>query len=76
MRLKLQSTPAFHAIFMLAGAIVFAPAAVAQDGTVDSAALIDKYCAVCHNPSDGAGGIDLEFSDAAASAKGRRSVRK
>ena len=66
MRSKLQSNPALRAIFMLAGAIVCAPAAVAQDGSVDSEALIDKYCSRCHNSNDFAGGVDLEFADAAS----------
>jgi len=43
-------------------------AAVAHDGSVDSEALIDKYCAACHNSSDFAGGVDLEFASAASIA--------
>ena len=68
MRLIAQLKPAAHRVLMLAGVFVFAQAAVAHDGTVDSEALIDKYCAVCHNSNDYAGGVDLEFSDATSIA--------
>jgi Protein of unknown function (DUF1592)/Protein of unknown function (DUF1587)/Protein of unknown function (DUF1585)/Protein of unknown function (DUF1595)/Protein of unknown function (DUF1588) len=66
MRLMSQLKPAPYRMFLLAGVIVFTQAAVAQDGSVDSGALIDKYCATCHNSSDYAGGVDLEFADAAS----------
>jgi len=51
---------------LLAGAAILTPAA-ANDG-VDSGALLDKYCAECHNPIDYAGGIDLEGTSAATFA--------
>ena len=69
MRLMTQLKPASHGIFMLAGLLLFAQAAVAHDESVDSAALIDKYCAGCHNSSDFAGGVDLEFGNAASIAE-------
>src|SRR5512146_1673861 len=64
MRLMTQLKPASHGMFILAGVIIFSPAAVAQDGDLDSEALIDKYCAVCHTSIDFAGGVDLEYSTA------------
>jgi hypothetical protein len=69
MRLMTQLKPASHGMFILAGAILFAQAAVAHDASVDSAAVIDKYCAVCHNSNDYAGGVDLEFADATSIAE-------
>ena len=69
MRLMTQLKPASHGMFILAGVIIFTQAAVAHDGNVDSEALIDKYCAVCHNSTDFAGGIDLEFADATSIAE-------
>src|SRR5579872_3418209 len=59
-----QSKPASHPLLMFAGVVLFAQAAVAQDGSVDSEALIGKYCAACHNSIDFAGGVDLEFNGA------------
>src|SRR5688500_14592375 len=47
-------------IFPLAGAIITAQAAFAQGASVDSAALIDRYCSSCHNSVDYAGGLDLQ----------------
>ena len=64
MRLMTQLKPASHGMFILAGGIIFAQAAVAQDGNVDTEALVDKYCAVCHNSSDFAGGVDIEGATA------------
>jgi len=64
MRSMAQLKPASHGALILAGVIIFTQAAVAQDGNVDSGAVIEQYCAVCHNPTDGAGGIDLDFADA------------
>ncbi len=69
MRLMTQLKPASRGIIMLAGVIIFTQAAVAQDGSVDSEALIDKYCAVCHNSTDFAGGVDLEFATATSIAE-------
>ncbi|HTY93286.1 MAG TPA: DUF1592 domain-containing protein [Steroidobacteraceae bacterium] len=63
-----QLKPGSHALLILAGAILFAPAAVASDGSLDSEALIDRYCAGCHNSNDYAGGVDLEFASAASIA--------
>jgi hypothetical protein len=51
-------------MLILVGAIIFTQAAVAQDARVDSEALIGKYCAACHNSTDFAGGVDLEFASA------------
>ena len=68
MRLMAQLKPGSHALLILAGAILFAPAAVASDGSLDSEALIDRYCAGCHNSNDYAGGVDLEFASAASIA--------
>jgi hypothetical protein len=56
-------------MFMLAWVIVFANAGVAHAASVDSEAIIDKYCAVCHNSNDFAGGIDLEFASTASIAE-------
>ena len=64
MRLRLELKPASHGMFILAAVIIFSPAAIAQGGNVDSGALIDKYCSVCHNSDDFAGGVDLEFASA------------
>jgi len=54
---------------ILAGIIMFTQAALAHDGGVESEALIDRYCAGCHNSSDFAGGVDLEFASAASIAE-------
>ena len=59
---------ASRGISMLAGLTLFTQVAVAQDGSVDSGALLDKYCTECHNPIDYAGGVDLESTSAAAMA--------
>jgi hypothetical protein len=64
MRLMTQLKPASHRMLILVGAIIFTQAAVAQDARVDSEALIGKYCAACHNSTDFAGGVDLEFASA------------
>ncbi len=69
MRLMTQLKPASRGVFILAGVILFTQAAVPHDGSVDSEALIDKYCAVCHNSTDFAGGVDLEFADATSIAE-------
>jgi hypothetical protein len=68
MRLMTQFKPASHAVFLLAGISMFTQAAVAHEGSVDSTTLIDKYCATCHNSTDFAGGVDLEFADATSIA--------
>jgi Protein of unknown function (DUF1592)/Protein of unknown function (DUF1588)/Protein of unknown function (DUF1587)/Protein of unknown function (DUF1585)/Protein of unknown function (DUF1595) len=60
MRLEALLSAAARGIFMLAGLSLFTPVAVAEGGSVDSGALLDKYCAECHNPIEYAGGIDLE----------------
>ena len=67
MRSMTQLNRASHGILMLVGGIMFTQAAVAHD-SVDSEALIDKYCAACHNSSDFAGGVDLEFASATSIA--------
>ena len=64
MRLMTRLKPASHGMFILAGVIIFTPVAVAQDGNVDAEAVIDKYCAVCHNSTDFAGGVDIEGATA------------
>jgi len=52
---------ASRGIFMLAGAAaIFTPAAGAQHVSLDSGALINKYCTECHNGEDYAGGLDLQ----------------
>ena len=68
MRLMSHLKPASRGMSILAGVIMCTQAAVAHDGSVDSEALIDKYCAACHNSSDFAGGVDLEFASAASIA--------
>ena len=69
MRLVNLSSPAFRRILMLAGAVLMAPAAVAQDHGVDSGALLQKYCITCHNTTDWSGSLDLEGADAATIAE-------
>ena len=69
MRLMTRLGPAYRGMPILAGIIMFTQAAIAHDGSVDSEALIDKYCAGCHNSSDFAGGVDLEFASAASIAE-------
>ena len=64
-----QLKPAAQSLLILAGAILFARSALAHDGDIDSQALIDKYCTGCHNSNDYAGGIDLEFANAASIAE-------
>ncbi len=54
---------------ILTGVILFVQAAAAHDGSVDSEALIGKYCTACHNSDDYAGGIDLESADASSIAE-------
>jgi len=56
-------------VMMLAGAALFAQAALAQHGSVDSGALLDQYCTKCHNSTDYAGGIDLETANATTLAE-------
>ncbi len=58
--IKFKALPRIFAL--LGGVAVFTPHTFAQhDGAnVDSAALIDQYCAKCHNFDDFAGGISLE----------------
>jgi len=58
--IKFKALPRIFAL--LGGVVVFTPHTFAQhDGAnVDSAALIDQYCAKCHNFDDFAGGISLE----------------
>ena len=46
-------------VLMLAGATALSQVAVAQRSTLDSGALIEKYCTGCHNGEDFAGGLDL-----------------
>src|SRR5689334_17864046 len=50
------------------GATFCTQAAAAQDDTVDSGALLGKYCTKCHNTTDWAGGIDLEGANASTLA--------
>jgi hypothetical protein len=69
MRLMAQLKPVSHALRILAGVILVTQAAVASDGSVDSEALIGKYCAGCHNPDDYAGAVDLEGATAASIAE-------
>ena len=58
-------------ISMLAVAAVFSQAAVAQHGSVDSGALLDKYCTSCHNGIDFSGGLDLQGDNASTLADKR-----
>ncbi len=51
-------------LLMLAGAAAFSHGAVAQRSSVDSGALIEKYCTGCHNGEDFAGGLDLQTANA------------
>jgi hypothetical protein len=63
---------ASRGILVLAGATLATPAAFAEGnahGGVDSGALLQKYCADCHNPIDYAGGIDLESASATTIAE-------
>src|SRR5271170_5700876 len=80
MRLMSQLKPAAYGMSILAGVLMFTQAAVAHDGSVDSEALIDKYCATCHNSTDFAGGVDLEFADATSIAErpqvGERMIKR
>ena len=69
MRLMTRLGPAYRGMPILAGIIMFTQAALAHDGGVESEALIDRYCAGCHNSSDFAGGVDLEFASAASIAE-------
>jgi hypothetical protein len=64
MRLMTLLNPVSRGIFMLAGVTLFAPAAGAQHVSVDSGALIEKYCTSCHNSTDYAGGLDLQSTSA------------
>ena len=77
---QLKLKPASHRVFILAGVIIFTQAAAAHEGSVDSEAVIDKYCAVCHNPTDFAGGVDLEFASASSIAErpkiGEKMIRR
>src|SRR5688572_23709447 len=68
MRLITLLNAASCSIFMLAGVTILAPVAVAQSGSVDSGALINKYCTECHNGAEYAGGLDLESASAATIA--------
>jgi hypothetical protein len=68
MRLTTLLKAASRGIFMLAGVTIFAPAAVAQHGTLDSGALFEQYCTKCHNSTDYAGGISLEGANATSLA--------
>ena len=66
MRFKSLLKPASRGI-VLAGAIVFSQiTAAAVHDSVDSGALISKYCTSCHNSTDYAGGFDLESATAAS----------
>ena len=56
---------------MLAVAAVFSQAAVAQHGSVDSGALLDKYCTSCHHGIDVSGGLDLQGDNASTLADKR-----
>jgi hypothetical protein len=54
-------------ILTLAG-VTFTQAGAAQVGSVDSGALIDRYCTECHNAAEFAGGLDLERTSASTLA--------
>jgi hypothetical protein len=55
---------------VVGGAVIGSQSAFAQDSkAVDSGALIEQYCAKCHNLDDYAGGIDLEGVDAQSLAE-------
>src|SRR6188768_1698919 len=59
MRLITLFSAASRVAVTLAGAVVLTQAA-ARGASVDSGALIDKYCTECHNSTDYAGGLDLQ----------------
>src|ERR1700722_10357355 len=63
MRFMTQLRPASRGMLILAGVIIFTHAAVAHE-SVDSEPLSGKYCSTCHNSTDFAGGVDLEFANA------------
>jgi cytochrome c551/c552 len=48
------------AVLLATTMVTAAAGAAAQGGSVDSGALIDKYCTECHNSNDYAGGLDLQ----------------
>jgi len=54
---------------LLAVAAVFSQVAVAQHGSIDSGALLDKYCTSCHNGIDFSGGLDLQGDNASTLAQ-------
>ncbi|MES2603737.1 MAG: DUF1592 domain-containing protein [Pseudomonadota bacterium] len=56
-----------RAFAVVGGVVVFTPFTLAQK--VDTAALIQQYCAECHNLDDYSGGLDLEGMDAAKLAE-------
>ena len=60
MRLMFQLKLAFGCLFLLAGATLLSQAAVAKDASLDSGAMLEKYCTSCHNGEDFAGGLDLQ----------------
>jgi Protein of unknown function (DUF1592)/Protein of unknown function (DUF1588)/Protein of unknown function (DUF1587)/Protein of unknown function (DUF1585)/Protein of unknown function (DUF1595) len=60
---------ASRSIFMLAGVALFTQSAVADGASIDSGAILDKYCSSCHNPIDYAGGVDLESASASTIAE-------
>ena len=60
MRLMTLLNIASRGMLLLAGGTLFTQAAMAQGGSVDSGALIQKYCTDCHNGDDVAGGLDLQ----------------
>jgi hypothetical protein len=64
MRLITLLKAASRGILALAGVNLVIQVAAAQGSGVDSGALIDKYCAGCHNANDYAGGLDLESASA------------
>ena len=60
MRLMTLLNIASRGMLLLAGVTLFTQAAMAQGVSVDSGALIEKYCTDCHNGDDFAGGLDLQ----------------
>jgi hypothetical protein len=64
MRLMMLLQFALRGSFVLAGATALSHAAVAKDASLDTGALLEKYCTSCHNGEDFAGGLDLQDANA------------
>lgn len=60
MRFRFQSRFAWRGLLLLTASAMLAQAFAAQPATLDSGALIEKYCTECHNGIDYSGGLDLQ----------------